>query len=392
MSTCEALIVGVEAASHHGVGVDQVWPKLQQDDSLPRRYDFCDLALMPHQDAYAINRWQGLVEQEISPEKDASLLSIELVHRLFKQAGLDPHVTPNVDIVLGSGMGNINLIERANRKGIPVDSHDQFHFDVVCDIANHFGFTGAVTNTASGCAAAAYAMSIAVDRIKSGGADLIITGGIDLGGRVVQGCFNAMKALDECCRPFSEYRKGTVFSQAAGFVLLESEKHYRQRNGKHLLGKLSGSGWSCDAHHVTAPDALGQEQSRAIHNACIDSDLSSDDISAILPHATGTVLNDGIEYTVLDRVFGARLKHIPAAAVKSQIGHSGGSSAAMSAVVAVRILEHQRLPVTANTVKVDETIALNLTNICESEIDNVLINAYGFGGNNCSLVVSKYDV
>ncbi|WP_444997002.1 beta-ketoacyl synthase N-terminal-like domain-containing protein [Aliikangiella sp. IMCC44359] len=384
-----AVITSIEIATHHGIGVDAFWSAMNNEVCLPQRHVFCDENLMEHQQAYSLSK--HLQDLPYHNYKDASALSITLITELFKKAKLDPFKENKVDVILGSGMGNINHIEQAFHDNKNIHPRDQFNFDVVCDIANHFNFVGECINNASGCAASGYAISLALQNIRSGQSDIVVTGGIDLGGRVVQGCFNSMRALDDCCQPFSIHRSGTVFGQACGFLLIESEEHFLSRSGNTAYGSLAGLGWSCDSYHVTAPETNGNMQEKALIAALNDAQISPPEVSCILPHATGTKLNDQVEYSVLKKVFDSQLAEIPITAIKSHTGHSGGSSAAVSAVAAALILNTQKVPQIANTKQLEHDVNLNFNSPTKSTINNVLINAYGFGGNNYSMLIKRYQ-
>ena len=194
------------------------------------------------------------------------------------------------------------------------------------------------------------------------------------------------------CRPFDATRQGTVLGEGAGFLVLENKEHAEMR-GARGYAEVQGYGSSLDAHRVSDPEPQGHGAVVSMQRALRDAGLSPDDVHAVNAHGTGTPKNDVAETRALHTVFGERAKHVPVHAVKSQIGHLIAAGGAVEAVVAVLSLLHQRLPATRNLERVDPECELDHV-VGESRAfagRTVLSNSFGFGGQNATLILGRYD-
>ncbi|OMI33882.1 beta-ketoacyl synthase N-terminal-like domain-containing protein, partial [Streptomyces sparsogenes] len=259
------------------------------------------------------------------------------------------------------------------------------------------------------CAASGYALSLAADLIRSGEADVVVAGGSEAYSRVGLACFNRLGAIDpERCRPFAADRRGTVFGEGAAVLVLESAEHARRRGVKTVYARLAGTGWSCDAHHATAPEPGGAQIERAMREALREAGALPDPGTAgaatgpgavpggaeagrlgfVVPHGTGTELNDVVEVRTLAAVLGAAAPLTPLYSLKALLGHTGGAAGAFAALAAALVLHHGTLPPNVPVGALDPE--------CEAPLPTAptpvtapygLVNAYAFGGNNVSLVL-----
>ncbi|GAA4548823.1 beta-ketoacyl-[acyl-carrier-protein] synthase family protein [Amycolatopsis samaneae] len=280
-----------------------------------------------------------------------------------------------VALVLGSCMGETvpqrwgECGETVNAAGLPAA------------VADALGLLGAVYGVATACAAGGYALVLAADLIRAGEAEVVIAGGADGYSRAALGSFNRMNALDPLrCRPFDARRAGTVLGEGAGILVLESAAHARAR-GATPLAALIGAGLSCDAHHVTSPEPGGEQQARALRTA-----TEPGPPGCVIPHGTGTRLNDEIESAVLREVVDGAAAY----SLKALIGHTGGASAALAACVAVRILRTGAVP---PNVPLDEPdprcpLALSERSVALPDGASVLVNASAFGGGNAAFLLA----
>ncbi|WP_405163009.1 beta-ketoacyl-[acyl-carrier-protein] synthase family protein [Nocardia sp. NBC_01499] len=238
------------------------------------------------------------------------------------------------------------------------------------------------------CSASGYALTIALDMIRAGEAERVLVGGGEGVTRVGMGGFDRMGAADPLrCRPFDAQRAGTMFGDGAAMVVLESTEAARRR-GARPYAELAGAAWSCDAYHPTAPDPAGQQVIRAMTEALTAAGLAADEIACVIPHGTGTRLNDVVESQALRRVFGERTDRLPLLSLKAMIGHTAGAAGAFGCLTAALLLRHNTMP--AN-VPVDQDpdcdVWLPSTGPVPLVGDAVLVNTAAFGGNNTSLVL-----
>lgn len=252
------------------------------------------------------------------------------------------------------------------------------------------GATGGSTSVGNACAASGYAAAIAADMIRAGETDMVLTGGAEGPTRVGMGVFNRIGAADPvACRPFDTDRQGTLFGDGAAMLVLESAEHAEAR-GATVYAELSAAAFSCDAHHPTAPDPGGTQAVRGMRRALADAGLRPDDVGGVVPHGTGTPLNDVVESEALREVFGELCDELPLFSLKAMIGHTAGVAGAFGVLTAALMLHHGRVPANAPVTAQDPRCAVWLPQDRPVPLtaSAVLVNAYAFGGNNVSLVLS----
>jgi 3-oxoacyl-[acyl-carrier-protein] synthase II len=160
-----------------------------------------------------------------------------------------------------------------------------------------------------------------------------------------------------------------------------------------VYAEVKGSGWSCDAYHATAPEPSGASIIRALERALDEARAAPEEIDCVIPHGTGTALNDVVESRILAEVFEDRVGDLLVCAIKSMVGHGGGAAGAFSVLTAAMILDRGVVPPTANLRELDAECALrpHRGKAIEARVRNVLVNAYAFGGNNISLILGRAD-
>jgi 3-oxoacyl-[acyl-carrier-protein] synthase II len=217
----------------------------------------------------------------------------------------------------------------------------------------------------------------------------VVVVGAEAYSRVALGCFNRMGALDPvACRPFAGTRAGTVFGEGAAALVLERSADARQR-GAVVHAEIVGSAFSCDAGHPTAPDPEGRQAERILGAALDTAGLQPEDVAAIIPHGTGTVLNDATEAKVLRHIWRSDRPAVPLYNLKALIGHTGGAAGALASVAAVQIIRHSTLPGNVDVGLIDEGLSLTVELEERPAVGPVVVNAYAFGGNNATLVFAR---
>jgi 3-oxoacyl-(acyl-carrier-protein) synthase len=207
-------------------------------------------------------------------------------------------------------------------------------------------------------------------------------------------CFNRLGALDpERCRPFDAARRGTIFGEGAALMVLESESHARSRGWDRHYGVIEGTGWSCDGHHATAPEGEARQVVRAMKTALTEAEVEPEDVGCVIPHGTGTPLNDVVESRALHQALGPAAENLPVYSLKALLGHTGGAAGAFGLLTAALILDRGVIPPNMPLDEPDPECALELPagEPLAAEPEHVLVNAYAFGGNNISVVVGRGD-
>jgi 3-oxoacyl-[acyl-carrier-protein] synthase II len=347
----------------------------------------------------SVRRMYPVKQTETLPGKDGKI-KLGLASRLGLAAGRqaleDTGITEELDyagISLATAMGDSDLPESALEDHTEMQASDPFIFKPSAVMAAELGLYGPNYTVSNACAAGLYSIALAVEEIRTGNADIMLAGGTEAFSIVAQGCFNRMGGLDpKVCRPYTAARKGTLFGEGAAFMVLESARHAAARSAVHVYAEILGFGWSCDGHHPTAPESSGTQIKNALDRALADADIDAARIDGIVPHGTGTELNDVVESKVIRETIGPRYMDVPLCAIKSKIGHSGGAAGAFSVLTAALIIDQATFPVNGNMSELDPRCRLNLPSEVplHGRFETVLVNAYAFGGNNISVIFGKH--
>ncbi|HTM26648.1 MAG TPA: beta-ketoacyl-[acyl-carrier-protein] synthase family protein [Vicinamibacterales bacterium] len=305
-------------------------------------------------------------------------------------------------VVVGTTSGEPAFVERledSRAAGGPSDAalrdlavHYPGHV-IPARVAHDAGFHGPALTIPTACAAGNYAIAAAVDLLRAGRADVMIAGGADAFSRITFTGFARLGAIaPERCQPFDRHRKGMVPGEGAGMLVLERASRARRR-GARIHAEVAGYGLSCDAFHMTGGDPAGSGAVRAMEAALTDARLPRDAVSYISAHGTGTPVNDRLEAIALGRLFGDAARRIPTSSIKSMIGHAMGAASAIEAVVCVLASRDNLIPPTIHYETPDPECRLDcVPNAArEHEVRVAMNNAYGFGGNNASVLFRKWE-
>lgn len=316
-----------------------------------------------------------------------------------------------VGVIWGAGIGGIDTFQTeitnfATGNGTP-RFNPFFIPKMIADIAPgnisiKHGFMGPNYTTVSACASSANAIIDALNYIRLGHCDVVVTGGSEATvNEAGMGGFNAMHALstrnespETASRPFDATRDGFVLGEGAGALVLEEYEHAKSRGAK-IYAELVGGGLSSDAYHMTAPHPEGIGVTAVMKNCLENAGLKPEDVDAINTHGTSTPLGDVAELKAISRVFGDHAKNININSTKSMTGHLLGAAGAIEAIASVLSMQNGIVPPTINHSTVDENIdpELNLTlNKAQKRTVNVAMsNTFGFGGHNACIVFKTLD-
>ncbi|WP_024768510.1 MULTISPECIES: beta-ketoacyl-ACP synthase II [Aquimarina] len=316
-----------------------------------------------------------------------------------------------VGVIWGAGIGGIETFQEevigyANGNGTP-RFNPFFIPKMIADIApGHIsirnGFMGPNYTTVSACASSANAMIDALNYIRLGHCDIIITGGSEAAVTIAgMGGFNAMHALstrnespETASRPFDATRDGFVLGEGSGALILEEYEHAKARGAK-IYAEVVGGGMSSDAYHMTAPHPDGIGVERVMLNCLKDAGISPEQVDAINTHGTSTPLGDVAELKAITKVFGDHAPNININSTKSMTGHLLGAAGAIEAISSILAMQKSIVPPTINHTTVDENIdsSLNLTlnKAQKREITYAMSNTFGFGGHNACVLFKKLN-
>jgi len=305
------------------------------------------------------------------------------------QAAVDHHGPARIGLFLGTSTAGIRHSEHCYRLHFERQTPDlgpdlRFdttlsNFSLAAFVRRRLGLRGPAVVIATACSSGAKAFAAAHRSLVAGVCDAAVVGAVDtLCATTLMGFSSLGLLAEQPCRPWGLDRTGISIGEAAGFALISLEPTAAGRIG------LLGYGESSDAHHMTAPHPTGLGARLAMQAALSSAGLRSEQIDYISLHGTGTPANDRSEDLAISQLFGDR---VIASSTKGWTGHTLGASGAVEAALSMLCLEHGLVPGTLNTDTVDPDLTLRPQLRTEAKpIRYLLSNAFGFGGNNCSLV------
>ncbi|NCT09869.1 MAG: beta-ketoacyl-ACP synthase II [Flavobacteriia bacterium] len=317
-----------------------------------------------------------------------------------------------VGVIWGAGIGGLETFQNEVLDFAAGDGSPRFNPffipKMIADIAPgnisiKNGFMGPNYTTVSACASSANAMIDALNYIRLGICDVIITGGSEAAITIAgMGGFNAMHALstrndspETASRPFDADRDGFVLGEGSGALVLE-EYEYAKARGAKIYCEVIGGGMSSDAYHMTAPHPDGIGVIAVMKNCLENAGLKPEDVDHINTHGTSTSLGDVAELKAISEVFGDHAKNININSTKSMTGHLLGAAGAIESIAAILAIKHGIIPPTINHKTVDVNInpALNLTlnKAQKRDIKVAMSNTFGFGGHNACVAFKKIVV
>ena len=341
------------------------------------------------------------------PDDRKSWLGLKAAEMAWEFAGCQNTEQDRLGVFVGTGLSSITPAE-LNEDIYPHLDQDRFNRQTMAKdlspersaprrhLPHHFGafltekYGGTISGSNfSACAAAAQAITSGFWAIRRGEVDRALVGGHDsMDHPMGLLSFSVLGALSSsCCRPFDKDRDGFMLGEGAAFLVLE-RLDLALKRGARILAEINGAGTSMDAWNPTAPHPEGQGAYRAMVRALQDAQLSPGDIGYVNAHGTGTPLGDMAETAAVSRLFGPTM---PVSSIKGAIGHCIAAAGAVEAVACIGSLVEGILPGTVGLAEQDEgcpVFAIKETN--EKQVEYMLSNSFGFGGQNCSLVFGRY--
>jgi len=316
-----------------------------------------------------------------------------------------------IGVIWGAGIGGLETFQNEVLNFAAGDGSPRFNPffipKMIADIAPgqisiKHNFRGPNFATVSACASSSNAIIDAMNYIRLGQADAIVTGGSEAAVTIAgMGGFNAMHALSTrnedpatASRPFDKDRDGFVLGEGAGALILEEYEHAVARGAK-IYAEVIGGGLSSDAYHITAPHPEGLGAKNVMLNCLRNAGIKPEDVDAINMHGTSTPLGDIAESKAIKEVFGEHTYKININSTKSMTGHLLGAAGAIEAIASILAIKHSMVPPTINHFTDDDDIdnKLNFTfnKAQKREVKIALSNTFGFGGHNACVAFKKLD-
>ncbi|MSQ21769.1 MAG: beta-ketoacyl-[acyl-carrier-protein] synthase II [Dehalococcoidia bacterium] len=408
------VVTGLGAVTPLGLSADEFWTKLVAGCSGIGPMTLCDPTGYPCRIAGEV---RGFDPERFIPAKEArrmarfTQLAVAAAHMALEDARLsmDSERRERVGVLLGNGNGGFPTIEEAVRTLVEKGGMriTPFFFPMIIPnmaagtVSRIFGTKGYSATIVTACAASTQAIGEAAEVIRRGSADVMLAGGTEAGiSQLGLAGFSVMRALssrneepEKASRPFDAQRDGFVPAEGAAILVLESLEHATER-GATILAEVAGYGVSSDAYHPVQPDEDGSGAAQAILWALEDAGVTPSEVDYINAHGTSTQLNDVSETRAIKRAFGKVAYTVPISSTKSMIGHALGGAGGLEAVACIKTIQDGVIHPTINYESPDPECDLDYVpnQARKQEVNTVLSNSFGFGGQNACLVFRRFAV
>ena len=415
MALRRVVVTGLGALTPIGNDIMSYWDGLISGKSGADHITYFDTTKFKTQFACELKGYDPLAHFE---RKEARKLdkfaqyAIVCSDEAIKDADLDnSSVDKNrIGVIWGSGIGGLETfqIEATNyAKGDGTPRYNPFFIPkMIPDIAPgvisiRHGFKGPNFATVSACASSANALIDALNYIRLGYSDIIVSGGSEAG--IIKsgiGGFNAVQALSKrnddpktASRPFDLDRDGFVLGEGGGCIILEELEHAKSRGAK-IYAEVSGAGLSADAYHMTAPHPEGEGAINVMNNCIADSGLSYKDVDLINMHGTSTPLGDKAEAKAVKAVFKDHAYNLNINSTKSMTGHLLGAAGAVEAISCILAINNNIVPPTINHFnddpEIDNQLNFTFNSSQKREVTVAMSNTFGFGGHNACVLLKEF--
>ena len=403
-------ITGIGCVSPHGRGVPALWNGLLDGKSAfspltlfdasmfrnPLAGIVKDYACTEGKPARAFQMLDDAADEALSDALglEAPFPATGASDSRIKAALSDDEGFKHAAIIAGTNFGGMSAAESALTCAAGGDLGGYLFGAASLGLGARFNMSGPKMNLSLSCASGSAAIGLAFDMIRRGRAEVALACGYDELSLYVYAGLSALRAITpETIRPFDRRRKGTLFSEGAGVMVLESAEHAQNRNAKKVYARILGRAMNNDAYHMTAPeqDAIGiQALMRA---ALSDAEIGPDAIQHLNLHATGTPYNDAIETKAVHAVFGARGREIPVCSVKSSTGHCMGAAGIIESIAGVLSIRDGKIPPILGLEAAEKDPLCDLLTPLDKPFtgtfDTILKTSYGFGGTNAAVVLAR---
>ena len=414
----DPVITGIGAVTPLGHDVPTSWRRLVAGESGVAPITLFDASELPTRIAAEVKDFDAealLGTKRTRRSARFSQLAIVAAREAFADAGLRPG--PGVEqiadherigVVVNTAVSaipetelNVTGLAHEGLRGVsPYYVPSMIPNMPACEVAIELGLHGPVTASALACASGNAALLEARRLILGGEADVVVAGGTDAGiSPVMFAGLSNMGALsannddpEGASRPFSADRDGFVYGEGAVLFVVESAEHARNR-GARTYAKLAGGALTTDAFHISHPDPTGRQPRQAMRLALERTGTDPSEVDYICAHGTATRINDAVETSAIRDVYGAAADDLLVSSPKSMVGHMIGAAGALSVMVSVLAMRDGIVPPTINLVNPDPACDLDYVPLeaRRATVRTAAVNAFGFGGQNCVVVVKAAD-
>ena len=413
MNRNRVVVTGMGALTPLAHTAKESWRGLVEGKSGIGPMTLCDPSAFPCQIAGEVKDFdpvQFIHVKEARRMARFSQLAVAAAQQAVEDAGLniDSANSYRCGVLLGNGNGGFPtteegcrvLVERGGMRVSPFFFPMTLPNMASSNVSRILGLRGYNSTVITACAASNQAIGEALETLRRGAADVMLTGGTEAGiSQLGLAGFCSMRALStrnddpqKASRPFDAQRDGFVPAEGASVLVLETAQHALDR-GADILCEVAGFGSTSDAFHPVQPEESGQGAIRAMRNALDDAGVTLEQVDYINAHGTSTDLNDAVETVAIKGLFGESAYQIPVSSTKSMVGHSLGAAGGLEAVACVKTITDGIIHPTVNYEFPDPRCDLDyVPNVArKANVEVVLSNAFGFGGQNACLVFRRYE-
>jgi 3-oxoacyl-[acyl-carrier-protein] synthase II len=421
------VITGMGLVIPHGQQVDAVWKRIVAGESNLHRLQKFDPVDFPTQIGGEV-LYEVDAPEQVGPypvDGDALAFTAGSVRSAVQDAGLEPPEDPSRRaVVLATGIGKASL----EKFGPPTSRFyaededawkmdlreffafmqeqpesgelDGFYMDTAPGIAAVLTGAGQVYDTASACASGSHAIADGAQLIRRGEVDVALVGGVCTAvNRAMVPGFSVLQALsqrndepEKASRPFDAGRDGFVMSEGSAVMVLEDLEHARAR-GARIHAEVLGFGYATDSYRLTDPEPGGNGMALAMTRALTDAGVEPAEVTYVNAHGTSTSRNDAAETLAMKKAFGDHAYQLAVSSTKSMVGHLIHGAGTCEAIFCVKAMQDGVLPPTINYEEPDPDCDLDYipNQARQAEARTVMNNSFGFGGQNVSLVLRRWE-
>lgn len=406
------VITGIGAVTPLAHNWTDTWEGLIAGRSAGRRITHFDPAGFPTQIAASVQDFDPAKYMDIKEARRLGTVTQyawAATQEALRDAGLNLNHEDRdrVGIEIGSAFGALDVLEeqshllkeRGPRRIRPTVAPAVLISTTPCYVAIQLGVTGPVNSQVTACATGIVCLGEAMRRMQRGEVDVVIAGGADsYETPLIMAAFSRLGAMSTrnddpqtACRPFCKTRDGLLMGEGAVVMILETLGHAQTRGAK-ILAEIVGYALTSDAYHLAAPEPSGKGAAKAMRKAMQEAGVTGPDVDYICAHGTATRLNDSMETAAIKAALGEAAYDTRVSSVKSMVGHMMGAAGSISAAVLVGAIQHSIIPPTINYFEPDPECDLNyVPNKAEPRrVDVGMCNAFGFGGQNASMVIRRF--
>ena len=408
------VITGLGAVTPIGIGVGEFWKNLCAGKSGLRKitkFDTTNFQVKVAAEVIDFDPANWIDAKEIKKMDTFIQFAIAASDMCVIDSGLklDSVNRDRIGVLIGSGIGGLPAIEKQHKTLLDRGPRRISPFFIPMLIINlasgqvsmRFGLKGPNSAVATACATGLHAIGDSYRMIVNNEVDAMIAGGTEsVITPLAVGGFQAMRALstsfndtpEKASRPFDKLRDGFVVGEGSGIVLLEELEHARKRNAR-IYGEVIGYSLNADAYHITAPSPNGEGASKCMTEAMKSANIKPQEVDYINAHGTSTPLNDKSESYSVKNAFGDHAGSLAISSIKSMIGHLLGAAGGAAVVATALTITNDLIPPTINYENPDPECDLDyVPNVSrKTKVDVAMVNSFGFGGTNASLVIKKFE-